>query len=133
MKTHTISLFVFSMLLLSGCLFDSSSDKIIVDYETVWIDIPNTRGISKGETIVPAYVSEIGHNIDFIIAKQHPIKNGNITKVYMDTTNYYIIEITSNTFQDKPVYGPLDKRSFDSLRRKLNIGDIQFDMLYPEQ
>jgi hypothetical protein len=51
----------------------------------------------------------------------------------MDTTNYYIIEITSNTFQDKPVYGPLDKRSFDSLRRKLNIGDIQFDMLYPEQ
>ena len=133
MKIQVISLIILTTLILPGCLFDSGSDKIIADYETVWIDIPNTRGISKGETIVPAYVSEIGHNKDFIIAKQHPIKNGNITKVYMDTINFYIIEISSNSFQDKPVYGPLNKHSFDSLRGKLGITGIQFDMLYPEQ
>jgi len=120
------------MLPLSGCIFDSGSDKIIGDYETIWIDIPQTRGISKGETIVPGYVSEIGHNSKYIIAKQHPIKDGNITMVHTDTTNYYIIEVSSNTFQDKPVYGPLNRQSFDSVRQKLNIVNIKFDMLYSE-
>ncbi|HMU47928.1 MAG TPA: DUF3997 domain-containing protein [Chitinophagaceae bacterium] len=129
-----VKLFItaFSSILLSGCLFDSDSDKIIGDYETIWIDIPQTRSINKGEQVVPAYVSEIGHNSNFIIAKQHPIEYGNIVKVHTDTTNYYIIEVSSNSYQDKPVYGPLTKFSFDSLRRKLSIEDIKFDMFYPE-
>jgi hypothetical protein len=118
--------------LISGCLFDSSSDTITGDYKTIWIDIPQTRTISKGEEIVPAYVSEIGHNSRYIIAKQHPIKLGSIVTVQTDTTNYYIVEVTKNSFQDKPVYGPLNQREFDSLRRKLNITDIKFDMHYPE-
>lgn len=118
--------------LLSGCLFDSSSDTIIGDYETIWIDIPQTRSINKGERVVPAYVSEIGHNDRYIIAKQHPIRDGSLVTVHTDTTNYYIIEVSTNSFQDKPVYGPLNKVSFDSLRRKLNITDIKFDMHYPE-
>ena len=121
----------FSSIFNSGCLFDSDSDKIIGDYETIWIDIPQTRCINKGEQIVPAYVSEIGHNSNFIIAKQQPIKEGNIVTVYKDTTNYYIITVSSNSFQDKPVYGPLSKKSFDSLRKKLNIENIRFDMFYP--
>jgi hypothetical protein len=126
--THLL-LFTF---FLSSCLFDSSSDTITGDYETIWIDIPQTRGISKGETIVPAYVSEIGHNSRFIIAKQHPIRQGNIVAVQTDTTNYYIIEITNNSVQDKPIYRLLMQKEFDSLRRKLNIADIKFDMHYPE-
>jgi hypothetical protein len=122
-------LFIF---FLQGCLFDSGSEKIVGDYKTIWIDMPQTRGISKGETIVPGCVSEIGHNANFIIAKQHPTKDGNIITVYTDTTNFYIIEVTSKSFQDKPVYGPLNRKAFDSLRKKLNIGDIKFDMFYPE-
>lgn len=132
MKICSYVIFIFFTLPFSGCLFDSDSDKIIGDYETIWIDIPQTRGINKGERIVPAYVSEIGHNSNFIIAKQHPIKQGNIVTVNTDTTNYYIIEVSSNSFQDKPVYGPLTKNSFDSLRQKLNIASIKFDMSYPE-
>jgi hypothetical protein len=128
-KVFHLLLFTF---FLSSCLFDSSSDTITGDYETIWIDIPQTRGISKGETIVPAYVSEIGHNSRFIIAKQHPIRQGNIVTVQTDTTNYYIIEITNNSFQDKPIYGPLMQKEFDTLRRKLNIADIEFDMHYTE-
>ncbi len=120
------------VIFLSSCLFDSDSDKIIGDYETIWIDIPQTRSINKGEQIVPAYVSEIGHNSKYIIAKQHPVKIGNIYSVYTDTINYFIIEITSNTFQDKPVYGPLSRISFDSLRKNLNITSIKFNMHYPE-
>lgn len=123
---------IFSSIFLSGCLFDSDCDKIIGDYETAWIDIPQTRSIYKGEKIIPAYVSEIGHNSDFIIAKQQPIKKGNIFTVYSDTTNYYVITVSNNSFQDKPVYGPLSKKSFDSLRQELKIENIKFDMFYPE-
>ena len=123
---------LFSSIFFSSCLFDSDSDKIIGDYETVWIDIPQTRSIKKGEQIVPAYVSEIGHNSNFIIAKQQPIKQGNIVTVHRDTTNYYIITVSTNSFQDKPVYGPLNKNSFDILRQKLKIENIKFDMFYPE-
>ena len=123
---------IFSSVFLSSCLFDSDSDKIIGDYETVWIDIPQTRSINKGEEIVPAYVSEIGHNSNFIIAKQQPIKQGNIVTVHTDTTNYYIITVSNNSFQDKPVYGPLSKNSFDSLRKDLKIENIKFNMFYPE-
>ena len=123
---------IFLSVFLSSCLFDSDSDKIIGDYETVWIDIPQTRSINKGEEIVPAYVSEIGHNSNFIIAKQQPIKQGNIVTVHTDTTNYYIITVSKNSFQDKPVYGPLSKNSFDSLRKNLKIENIKFDMFYPE-
>ena len=123
---------IFSSVFLSSCLFDSDSDKIIGDYETVWIDIPQTRSINKGEEIVPAYLSEIGHNSNFIIAKQQPIKQGNIVTVHTDTTNYYIITVSNNSFQDKPVYGPLSKNSFDSLRKNLKIENIKFDMFYPE-
>ena len=113
-----------------GCLYDSDSNKIIGDYETSWINIPKTRGINKGETLLLPYVSEIGHNSDYIIAKQHPIKQGNKVSVYFDITNYYIIQVTSNSFQDKPVYGPLNKMSFDSLRNRLQITNIKFDISY---
>ena len=123
---------IFLSIFLSSCLFDSDSEKIIGDYETIWIDIPQTRSINKGEEIVTAYVSEIGHNSNFIIAKQQPIKQGNIVTVRKDTTNYYIITVSDNSFQDKPVYGPLSKKSFDSLRRQLDIENIKFDMFYPE-
>ena len=123
---------IFSSIFFSSCLFDSDSDKIIGDYETVWIDIPQTRSINKGEEIIPAYVSEIGHNSNFIIAKQQPIKQGNIVTVHTDTTNYYIITVSNNSFQDKPIYGPLSKKSFDSLRQELKIENIKFDMFYPE-
>lgn len=117
---------------LSSCYFDSDSDVITGDYKTSWIDIPQTRTISKGRDLVPAYVSEIGYNSKYIIAKQHPIIEGTIVTVLTDTTNYYIIEITSSSTQDKQVYGPLNQTSFDSLRIKLNIEDIKFTMHYPE-
>ena len=80
---------------------------------------------------MPAYVSEIGHDSRYIIAKQHPIKRGNTVSIQTDTTNYYIIEITDNSFQDKPVYGPLEQKAFDSLRSELKITGIKFDKNYP--
>ena len=132
MKVASSIILILSILSFSSCLFDSDTDKIVGDYQTTWIDIPQTRGINKGDEIVPAYVFEIGHNSNYIIAKQHPIKQGNIVSVHIDTTNYYIIEVSSNSFQDKPVYGPLNKESFDSLRQKLRIENIKFDMFYPE-
>ncbi|MDZ7897547.1 MAG: hypothetical protein U5N85_05910 [Arcicella sp.] len=121
-----IFIIIFSSILFSSCLFDSDSNKIIGDYETVWIDNPQTRSINKGEEIVHTYVSEIGHNSNFIISKRQPIKQGNIVIVHIDTTNYYIINVSTNSFQDKPVYGPLSKNSFDSLRKELKSENIKF-------
>src|SRR3712207_6743707 len=131
MKAGNIVIIFFTVLL-SGCIFDSDSSVIIGDYKTGWIDIPQTRDISKGRVLVPAYVSAIGHNKKYIIARQHPIKEGAIVKVHSDTTNYYIIEISACNHQDKPVYGPLDAVEFDRLRRKFGMEDIRFDMKYPE-
>ncbi len=131
MKVKSLITVVLSIFL-SGCLFDSDSDTIVGNYETTWIDIPQTRSINKGKELVPAYVSSIVHNSNFIIAKQQPIKQGTIVTVHTDTTNYYIITVSNNSYQDKPVYGPLNKKSFDSLRQVLRIEDLQFDMFYPE-
>jgi hypothetical protein len=113
-------------------LFDGNNDTIVKDYSTGWVDIPQTRRIYKSEEIVPSCVTAVGHNSKYIIAQQKPIKEGNIVTVDTNTINYYVIEVTNSDFQDKPVYGPLDKMSFDSLRTKLKISDIKFDMHYPE-
>lgn len=96
--------------------------------------MPSNRFIGKSikgcngcyETIVEGYVYAVGHNDSFIIAKQH---SGNDTATY-----YYIIDIKRN---EKPglrkgVYESLDKQAFDSLRNRLRISDIPFDMNYPE-
>ena len=96
---------VFSALyLLTGCfgLFDSSSDKIIGQYIVIWIDLPKNQMLAKQDelhssnssTIIPAYVFAVGHDDNYIIAKQHPT-NGfeGGYKIHADTTNYYIIDI----------------------------------------
>jgi len=62
MKLKLVVIVIVALVFLSGCLFDGDSDTIIADYETAWIDTPEKRKIYKGEQIVPAYVSEIGHN-----------------------------------------------------------------------
>ena len=126
---------IFSLFLwfcLTGCaLFDSGTDKICDDYEVGWIDLHESRSINKGEELVPAYVFAVGHNSKFIYAKQHPLLPNTNEKIDKKITNFYIIERTDNSFQDKPKYGPLTKSNFDSLCKKLNIVDIDFDQTYP--
>lgn len=82
--------------------------------------------------LVPAYVFAVGHNDDFIIAKQHPTID---YKHEIDTsiTNYYIVDMNRKIFTNgQKVFGPVNKYEFDSLRTLLNIESIKFDLRYPK-
>jgi len=124
---------VVFFLSLTGCfgLFDSGTDTVVDDYEVIWIDVHESRSLSKGEELVPAYVFAVGHNKRFIYAKQHPLLPNSPDKIDKTVTNFYIIERTKNEFQDKPKYGPFTKETFDSLCLKLDIKNPEFDMTYP--
>lgn len=137
-----ISLIIsFSMTSCFG-LFDSGTKTIKGKFKLVWIDLQETQGIvesydnsGSGSQIVPEYVFSVGHNDDFIIAKQHPTSG--FDKGYeIDTTilNYFIVDMNNKILKDEynKVWGPLSKQQFDSLRTKLKITDIKFDKNYPE-
>lgn len=141
-KTH-ITL-VFIAIFFNSCfgLFDSSADTIIGRYNVCWIDIPSSRSISiankdggyGGAVIIPEYVYAVGHNKKFIIAKQHPVMDEAVGKVDVKKTNYFIIDLhEENYYKQRGIYGPLNEGEFDSLIKKLNVGEIIFNMNYPEQ
>jgi hypothetical protein len=129
---------------LSSCfgLFDSSSDKIIGLYTVSWIDVKEQQFICEQDeehstsclTLVPEYVFAVGHDDDFIIAKQHPTSGfENDFKINTSVTNYYIIDTDKKlkTLEQK-VIGPLTKEQFNQKRNELKIDKIKFDMTYPE-
>lgn len=65
---------------LTGCLFDSSSDRIIGQYIVIWIDLPQNQMVAKQDklhsssssTILEPYIFAVGHNENHTTAKQHP-------------------------------------------------------------
>lgn len=139
MQIKWIPLFIISVLL-TGCfgLFDSGTKRITGKYIVVWIDLPRNQGIgeeiegSPGSSIglVPEYVFAVGHNDDYIIAKQHPtsgFENG--FEIDTTITNYYLIDIHA---QKDKVIGPMTKSTFDSTRIDLRIQNIEFDMIFKE-
>ena len=137
------SLFALICVLLNSCfgLFDSSADTIEGRYNVGWIDVVSSRSISMADTdggyggieIVPQYVYAVGHNEKFIVAKQHPVRDTKGEKIDINETNYFIIDIRKeNYYWQKGVYGPMTKKSFDSLSNSLKVGKIKFEMNYPE-
>ena len=128
---------ILGILTLNSCfIFDSDSDKIIGKYEVLWIDTPNTRAVcerysSTGSIVlIPEYVFAVGHNSEFIIAKQHPT-NGfeNGYEIDKSKTNYFIVDIRN----ESKVFGPLNKSDFSKKVSELDIGGIEFDLTYPEE
>ncbi len=122
----------------TGCLFDSSSDRITGKYIVLWIDLPQNQMIGKEDklhsssssTLIEPYIFAVGHTEHYIIAKQHPT-NGfeGGYKIHTDTTNYYIIDIYKE--RDK-IYGPLTLKQFDSLKTEFKIDKLQFNKTYPD-
>lgn len=128
--------FIFTILIskiLTSCfgLFDSGSDTIVDDYKVSWIDIRETRSLNKGERLVPPYIYAVGYNSKYIYVKQHPLLKNTEEKIDRKITYYYIIYRTKNTYQDKPIIGPLGKIDFEKRCRELAIKDIEFDLTYP--
>ena len=144
MKYKLYLLTLLSCLLLTSCfgLFDSSSDRIIGKYIVLWIDLTQNQFISE-ETelnssssigLIEEYVFAVGHNNDYIIAKQHPtngFKNG--FEINSKITNYFIIDMNRKILKKgNKVFGPLSKMKFNELRKELKIEYIEFDMNYQE-
>ncbi|WP_299901989.1 DUF3997 domain-containing protein [uncultured Aquimarina sp.] len=136
MRNITKLILILGILTLNSCyLFDSDSDKIIGKYEVQWVDIPNKRAICErysttvSSVLIPEYVFAVGHNSEFIIAKQHPT-NGFEKGYQIDTskTNYYIIDIREKS----DVLGPLNLLDFNKKISELNITKIDFDQVYPD-
>jgi hypothetical protein len=139
MKIKLIVL-LFISVLLTGCfgLFDSGTKRITGKYIVVWIDLRRNQGIAEeieknsGSSIVlvPEYVFAVGHNSDYIIAKQHPtsgFENG--FEIDLSVTNYFIVDMNA---QEDKVVGPMTKSEFDSIRIDLKIQNIEFDMIFKE-
>ena len=133
-----ILLLSLTILVLSGCLFDSSSDRIIGKYKVLWIDLPQNQMLVKEDqlhssgssTLIEPYIFAVGHNEHYIIAKQHPT-NGFESgyTIHADTTNYYIINIDDGK---EKVFGPMSLKQFDSIKTNLNIGSLKFDKTYSD-
>lgn len=108
-----IFLFFLTISFLTGCLFDSRLDRITGRYILLWIDLPENQMVCKEDklhssnssTLIEPYIFAVGHNEDYLIAKQHPttgFEGG--YQIHTDTTNYYIIDVYKE--KDK-IFGPL--------------------------
>jgi hypothetical protein len=124
-----------------SCLFDSYSKRITGKFIVIWIDVPESQSISEedelgssnSQTIVPEYVFAVGHDSNYIIAKQHPtngFKGG--YKIDTSITNYFIIDMKRIPKFGNYVPTYLSRNKFDSLRSILNIKHIKFDMNYSD-
>jgi hypothetical protein len=140
----SIKLLWTTCLLLTGCfgLFDSSSDIITGRYKVLWIDLKEQQFICEESekhstsclTLVPEYVFAVGHNDNFIIAKQHPTSSFETGfKIDTSVTNYYIIDINRRIKREgEKAIGPLTEEQFDRKRKEFKIERIKFEMTYPE-
>jgi hypothetical protein len=122
--------FMVFICFLPGCLFDGGSDTIIHDYNIAWIDVPSSNALYKQQRIVPPCVYAVGYTERYIMVKQHPLINKSIKQ---DSTLYFVVEISNSVSQDKPVFGPLDQRGYDSLSNILGVSHVPFKKEYPKR
>mgnify|MGYP003406589680 CR=1 FL=1 len=120
-----------TFLFLACSVFDNGGDKVVDDYEVLWIDDRQQRALYKGEQLIPPYVFAVGYDSRFIFAKRHEMVLINQQQVIDESAvYYYIIEITKRSFQDKPIYGRLSEDTFITKCVELGIEQPKFDFSY---
>ncbi|RPJ51484.1 MAG: DUF3997 domain-containing protein [Methanobacteriota archaeon] len=88
---------------------------MVADYRVVAVEslrdarVERTKGPHGGGQVIGPMIFEYGWNDDFIIAKQHPVRNW--PKVDTNTTHWFIIEVGSGE-----VHGPLTEPQYTTLR-----------------
>ena len=141
MKNTVTVILPLLFLLCTSCfgLFDSGSDQIVGDYYTLWIDEHSNRSISlkindEGSytQVISEYVYSVGHNDDYIIAKQHPKPDRFAENVNTKNTKFYIIDIKNSDEFVQKVFEFSDEKSFNKRLKELNAENIQFNLNYPE-
>lgn len=142
-KEHLKIIFPLCIIFLCGCfgqLSDSNTIKIIGKYKLIWVNLPELQHISEqveksssiSHRLVPEYVFAVGHNHDYIIAKQHPLTDN--YEIDTQTTYYYIVDMNRIVLTNgNKVLGPLMINQFNSLRKVFQIEKIEFDQNYPDK
>lgn len=136
LRITKFTLILIGILSLNSCWNNpSESDLIIGNYYVGWNDLESNRAIIEktdkdspySSGVISNYVFAVGHNSDFIIAKQHPNLND------ITITKYFIIDLRKreNT-NENGIYGPMDEQQFDKKSRELNISELNFNQLYNE-
>lgn len=136
LRITKLTLILIGILTLNSCWNNpSESDLIIGNYYVGWNDLVANRAIVEkpekdspySSGVISDYVFAVGHNSDFIIAKQHPYLND------LTVTKYFIIDLKKRkSGNNNSVIGPLKKEEFDKKRIELNISELKFDQNYPE-
>ena len=134
-------IFLYSILFFNiSCfgLFDSGEDLIIGKFYTVWIDEYSNRTIgfknseTSSVTVIPEYIFSVGHNSNYIIAKQHPKPERFSSTVNTKITNCYIIDVKNSDEFVQKIYGPFDENKFNRKLKELKTSDLEFNQNYPE-
>lgn len=121
------------LLVLCGCGF-AIKENIIGNYYLIANDTGEQLGLSYCDPkdvsgcigITEGTVFSVGHNKDYIIAKQHPNNDRKII-------NYFILPTRpKNKSSNFGLEGPLNLMDFEEKRKKLNITSIKFDIVYKE-
>jgi len=122
--------------LLQSCICSAYDKRLNAGYYLSAMDVKSDMEISyKDEqdyvfAIVNATVFAVGQNNGFIIAKQHP----KVSPTGMDKAviNFFIIPLKNKVSQtpEKNVYGPLTLVEFEQRRKKLNIENIDFTIVF---
>ena len=115
----------FSVIFFMGCQGTAYEEELVADYSLRAIDVKSGMSVYYMDEeyligIVQSTVFAVGHNDEFIIAKQHPEDFPEIDK---SITNYFIIPLKDKVGRsaEKNVIGPMSKENFERKRVELNI------------
>jgi hypothetical protein len=136
LRTIITILILIGILTLNSCWNNpGESEWIIGNYYIEWHDLVTNRTITEktkkespySSDVVSGLVFAIGHNSDFIIAKQHPNLND------LTITKFFIIDLKKREkTKEDGIYGPMDKQLFDKKLKELKISELKFDQVYNE-
>lgn len=125
---------VIILVVLSSCGF-AIKKKIAGNYYLTATDTGEQLGLSYCDPkddngcigITEGTVFSVGHNKNYIVAKQHPNTNRQII-------NYFIlpIKLDKGIGGNFGLMGPLNSVEFEIKRKQLNITSIKFDVVYKE-
>jgi hypothetical protein len=127
-------LLIFLLCLFSSCLGFDVKEKVIDNYYLIAVDAEEQMDLSYCDPadnngcigIIEPTVFAVGYDMNYIIAKQHPLNK-------KDITNYFILPINNKNRKwgdNFGLIGPLTLNQFDKAKKDLNILDsIDFSIL----
>lgn len=127
MKNRLLNLIGLSgLLVLSGCGEGFVENKQVTGrYHLIAVDVIEDLSLDyKLKTgdyigVVPETIFAVGFNSDYIITKQHPGNNKEIT-------NYFIVPIYDSLQHEMGVFGPFTQKQFEAKTKELNLDTLNF-------